>query len=210
MQAATAAQAAGQMGTCRHVVNLVVGLDPNNQQALRMLAEIDDAFAPADVRPEEVAEQHVRRRDQQPVRLAAPSATNAAVAALAAEAAKVALNGELNELAARGDRMQRKLSTIASAVENLEETVATLKSEVTERMQRKTSALAGVVAELDETVAVLKAEVADLKSKAPARLTKITEVKPKATKATTKNVDSAPAKAKADKRVPATVPIPRR
>lgn len=238
IQAAIAAQAAGQMGTCRQVINLVVDLDPNNQQARRILAEMDDLPDPAEIRPEELAPQHIRRRDQHPVR----EATHPVVPAV--ESANVALAAELDELEARSDRMQRKMSANAGVVAEIEETVASLKSEVNDRMQRKMSAIAGTVTELEESVAGLKAEVAELKSKAPppiarieesiailkaevAGLTaksapaiaKIADIEAKPRRATTKTPDDKPkapakkssiAKPKPTKRVPAKAPTPRR
>jgi tetratricopeptide (TPR) repeat protein len=119
-QAATAAHAAGQIGTCRHMINVVLGLDSNNQNARRLLAELDDEPASADVRAEEIAPQQVRRRDYQQVRTVTPSTAPAGTA----------LAAEIDDLTARSDRMQRKMSALAGVVAELEETVATLKIEL--------------------------------------------------------------------------------
>lgn len=210
IQAASAAQAAGQLGTCRHVINMAVYLDPNNQQARRILAELEELPDPNDVRPEELMP-HIRRRDQQPVR---------EVTAPAAAPANSALAAEVDDLTARIDRMQRKISALTGVVAELEETVATLKTEVGDRMQRKLSAVTGVVSGFEETVAILKAEIAELKLKAPARITKIVDVKPSRAKAAAKTSDAtanasvkktpAAAKSKSSERAPAKAPTPRR
>jgi len=218
IQAATAAQAAGQLGTYRHVINMVVGLDPGNQQARRMLAELEELPDPEDIRTEDLAPQHIRRRDLQQVRGVAPGAPNPSVPAASAN---VALAAEIDDLGARSDRMQRKLSALTGVVAELEETVASLKSEVSDRMQRKAAALAGVVAQLEETVATLKAELAELKAKASTPKVKPAVVKQKAPRAAPRLADAAeiaprpaaiaPAvKTKRDKPTRAKAPTPRR
>jgi predicted O-linked N-acetylglucosamine transferase (SPINDLY family) len=131
VQAASAAQAAGQLGTCRHVINMVIGLDSNNQNARRMLAELDDAYAPGEVRAEEPASPRIAPRERVQAQEVTPVVVDAAAPAPAIpSAANRALEAELNELSVRNDRMQRKMSALGSSVEDLEETVASLKAEL--------------------------------------------------------------------------------
>jgi tetratricopeptide (TPR) repeat protein len=125
IQAATAAHAAGQLGTCRHVINMVIGLDSNNQHARRMLAELEDAATPGDVRLDDPA----------PQALAQLVVDNGASAPMTQPAAHPAPETELNELSVQSDRMQRKMYALASSVESLEETVASLKTELEELKQ---------------------------------------------------------------------------
>ena len=156
VQAAVAAQAADQPGTCRHLLNMVIGLDSNNLHARRMLAELDDAAVSGDVRPEELTAPSIAARKQPPARVDAQAAADA-LAAVALHAVDPALEAELNELSMRNDRMQRKMSAIASSVEHLEETVASLKSEV---------------AELKQIVQTKKAETEEVRASELARKTK--------------------------------------
>jgi tetratricopeptide (TPR) repeat protein len=127
MQAATTAQAAGQLGTCRHVINVVIGLEPNNQNARRLLAELEDASAPADARAEETVSPIVAP----PVQTEPPAPADVATPALSIpQVADYGLEAELNEVSVRNDRMQRKISALASSVGALEETVASLSAEL--------------------------------------------------------------------------------
>jgi len=119
IQAATAAHAAGQIGTCQHMINLVLGLDSNNQNARRLLAEIDDESASAEVRPDEFA-----------LSPPPPKAMKPDEPALSAAAFPAALEAELNAAAARTERAERKLGTIETALRKLEETVDGLRAEI--------------------------------------------------------------------------------
>src|SRR5450432_3358964 len=185
MQAATAAQAAGQMGTCRHVINMVIGLEPNNAQARTMLAEMEELPDPADVHVGGVETQQIRRRDLHPARPpAAAQAGGHAPASTASARGNVALEAEIDELGARNDRMQRKISANAGVVAELEETVATLKGEVGElksklataaKVADMKTAIAAAVAEFDESIARVKGDVADLQSKIPVPDTKLAD-----------------------------------
>jgi tetratricopeptide (TPR) repeat protein len=142
VQAATAAHAAGQLGTCRHLINMVIGLDSNNQHARRMLAELEDSASPGDLRLEDATPQKVAAHRSEPAKVLeppvvdgaspTPPATMAPPATVAPHPTDPALETELNELSVRNDRMQRKMSAIASSVEHLEETVASLKVEMAE------------------------------------------------------------------------------
>jgi tetratricopeptide (TPR) repeat protein len=134
IQAATAAQAAGQLGTCRHVINMVIGLDSNNQHARRMLAEFDDAADSGDQHAEEVVAPRSVARQRLPAQETAQPAVDAG-AQTASRATDPALEAELNELSVRNDRMQRKMSALASSVEHLEESVASLKADLADLKQ---------------------------------------------------------------------------
>ncbi|HEY5095091.1 MAG TPA: tetratricopeptide repeat protein [Candidatus Eremiobacteraceae bacterium] len=188
MQAATAANAAGQMGTCRHVINMVIALEPNNAQARSMLAEMEELPDPADVHPGDLSLHPVRRRDLQQVRAPAAGAPNAgarAPASTASARANLAFEAELDELGARNDRMQRKISASAGVVAELEETVASLKIEVGELKSKMATSAAKVpdvktaidaaVAGFEATLASLKADVADLRSKTPTQPTTLAD-----------------------------------
>jgi tetratricopeptide (TPR) repeat protein len=222
VQAATAAQAAGQLGTCRHVINMVIGLDSNNQQARRILAELEDALAP-DVGPEDIAPHVVNRRDplsSEKALRTAPDVVATPVAAIRTTATGDATFAvDIEEIAARGERLQRKLTLLAAVVAELEETVAALKAEVGDRVQRKLSSITGVVSGFEETIENLKAEVTQLKLNAPARNTKIVDVVPKRAKVPAKKTDdtpkpavskATPAKSKPRKSAPAKTPTTRR
>jgi tetratricopeptide (TPR) repeat protein len=117
IQAATAARAAGQSGTCLHLINMVIRLDPNNQSARRLLAELEDASTSGEVREEEAVSAGDSPRVQQPA---------------VVEAADQRLEGELS---ARNDQTQRKMIALASAVEALEKTVANMNAELEELKQ---------------------------------------------------------------------------
>jgi tetratricopeptide (TPR) repeat protein len=180
VQAATAAHAASQLGTSRHVINMVIGLDPNNQNARRLLAELDDASPQDDVRTEEAVVSKPVVREQPPGReLAQPIVDAAAPAPAATRSPNPALEAELNDLSVRNDRMQRKMSAIASTVEGLEETVATLKAEL---------------AELKRDVQSRKTKVADIATAAPEKLPS------KKPASATKPRKAAPAKARSPRR----------
>jgi hypothetical protein len=164
-QAATAAHAAGQVGTCRHMINVVLGLDSNNQNARRLMAELDDESASVDVRVEEPAPQQIRRRDHQQVRTVAPSSVSAGTA----------LAAEIDDLTARSDRMQRKMSALAGVVAELEETVATLKIELSILRSGATVAeQAAVKRKAPKAVAV----AAKAKARDPAKRGQAPKIKP--------------------------------
>ena len=127
VEAASAARAAGQMGIFRHVINYAIGLDPTNQQARRMIDEVDDLAL------EIGHEEHVRSVPSPkivppPPMVAAPPPSPVMTETAAAMNADV--EAELNELSGRSDRMQRKISSLASALAGLEETVAILAAEM--------------------------------------------------------------------------------
>ena len=194
VQAAIAAQSAGQSGTCRHLLNMVIGLDSNNQHARRILAELEDATAPEDDRLEELtAPKTCAHIVAPPQATAQPPADAGMPAGAVAHVANAALEAELNELSVRNDRMQRKMSAIASSVEHLEETVATLKSEV---------------AELKRAAHLRKTETVDVHVSDPAPKAKpvdaqaLEAAKPKTKKSTAaaKPRKAAPAKARSPRR----------
>ena len=130
IEAASAARAAGQMGIFRHVINFAIGLDPTNQQARRMIDEVDDPVL------EGGHDEHVRSvptpkiASPPPPIVAPPTPSLVVPEAVAGIDAEV--EAELNELSGRSDRMQRKISALASTVAELEETVATLVAEMAE------------------------------------------------------------------------------
>jgi tetratricopeptide (TPR) repeat protein len=176
MQAATTAQAAGQLGTCRHVINVVIGLEPNNQNARRLLAELEDASAPADARAEETVSPIVAP----PLQTDPPAPTQVLSMPRGAD---YGLEAELNEVSVRNDRMQRKISALASSVGALEETVASLSAELVA---------------LKQIVAVRKAKTERRKPEpepvvAAKKMSKIAV-------ATTKPTKAAPAKARTPRR----------
>gem|GEM_PF-6382651 len=185
MQAASAARAAGQMGTCRHVINMVIELEPNNPQARMMLADMEELPDPADVHPGDLATQLVRRRDLQQVRpptAAAPQTGRLAPASPASGRANVAFEAELDELGARNDRMQRKISASAAVVAELEDTVASLKAEVGElksklatvaKLADSNTAIAAAVSNFEATIVTLKADIADLRATVSTQTTKL-------------------------------------
>lgn len=203
MQAATAAQAAGQMGTCRHVINMVIGLEPNNAQARTMLAEMEELPDPADVHPGDLALHPVRRRDLQQVRpptAAAPQAGGRVPASPMPARANGAFEAELDELGARNDRMQRKISASAGVVAELEETVASLKAELGELKSKLTTAakvadmnkaIATAVSDFEATIARLDADVAELRAKMSTPTAKSADAKAtkKVAKAAANNAD---------------------
>lgn len=158
VQAATAARAAGQVGTCRHMINLVLGLDSTNQNARRLLAELDDESAPEEVAPGELAH-------SSPAQVAIMPDS----AALPAESLPIALEAELNAAAARAERTERKLATIESSLRKLEETVAVIAAELAERAPKPP--IADVKAIVDKPAAasakVKKPKSADVKKPAP-------------------------------------------
>jgi tetratricopeptide (TPR) repeat protein len=191
-QAAVAAQSAGQSGTCRHLLNMVIGLDTNNQQARRLLAELDDVATSTG--PEEVAAPRIVPREPPSPQVAVQPAAEAELPAVAeAKASDPALEAELNQLSVRNDRMQRKMSAIASSVEHLEETVATLKAEV---------------AELKRTAQPRKTETVEIQAKVPApkampvdaQTLEPTKPKTKKSTAAAKPRKAAPAKARSPRR----------
>ena len=120
-QAATAAHTAGQIGTCRHMINVVLGLDANYQDARRLLAELDDESTSDESSHEELA-------------LAPPPEAIAPDAVAPPEAGfSVALEAELNAAAARAERLERRLATVEGALRTLEATIGSLRAELSER-----------------------------------------------------------------------------
>jgi tetratricopeptide (TPR) repeat protein len=117
IQAATAAHAAGQSGTYLHLINMVIRLDPNNQSARRLLAELEDASSPTEVRADEAISPSVAILEQQPAHADAEG------------------HGLEADHSTRNDQMLRTMSGLASSVEALEETVASLIAEVVELKQ---------------------------------------------------------------------------
>lgn len=128
VQAAEAAYAAGQIGTCRHVVNLVLGLDPNNHRARSILHDLND-----------LQEQHTAIGE--PIASRAAETTPVAEPARAAEPdeasepatpppVEFATRMDLAKLAARYDKLKSAVDDIGVMLASMEETIAGMRSEI--------------------------------------------------------------------------------
>ncbi len=143
MQAAEVAYAAGQIGTCRHVINLVLGLDPNNHRARSVLHDLNEAQAAA---LEPVVEAPVPpaiaepappalEREPPPVEAATPPPPVEVVTPLLEVVAPpppsdAATRLDVARLAAKYDKVSRKVDDVGASVAALEETIARLQGEI--------------------------------------------------------------------------------
>jgi tetratricopeptide (TPR) repeat protein len=129
VQAAEAAYAAGQIGTCRHVINVVLGLDPNNHRARSVLSDLNEMLTTPKHEPEKV--EHVPAEpiaEAPPVEPAPPAPADVAeIASAPAEQAppvEYATRMDVARLAAKYDRNKRKLDELIAAVAAIEEALA--------------------------------------------------------------------------------------
>jgi len=135
VQAAEAAYAAGQIGTCRHVINVVLGLDPNNHRARSVLSDLNDMLAVAKHEPEKV-DRGAARAAEAPTPTPAPPADAEVpivvptppepTPAQPTPPIEYATRMDVARLAAKYDRHKSKLDELSAAVAAIEEVLARL------------------------------------------------------------------------------------
>jgi tetratricopeptide (TPR) repeat protein len=130
VQAAEAAYAAGQIGTCRHVINVVLGQDPNNHRARSVMQDLNDMLATPKHESEKVDRVASRVAEAPPpAPMPAASADDSDVASKPSESAppvEYATRMDVARLAAKYDRHKSKLDELSAAVAAIEEILARL------------------------------------------------------------------------------------
>ncbi len=132
VQAAEAAYAAGQIGTCRHVINVVLGLDPNNHRARSVLSDLNEMLTTPKHEPERVDRVADRVAEPPPAEAPTAPAVVAEPGATQAEPAppvEYATRMDVARLAAKYDRHKRKLDELIAAVAAIEEALARVLTE---------------------------------------------------------------------------------